>query len=242
MPRIVSYNVRRCLGRDKRVSPARIAEVIAPSQADIVALQELDVRRARTGNVDQAEMVALELGMQMHFHPALRVLEEQYGDAILTAAPSQLVKAGALPSRRGAEPRGALWTELLLAGKNLQLINTHLGLRREERLRQIETLLGPDWIGRALHRGPLVVVGDFNSLPGSKAYGRLSARLRDPGSFPGVGKVPATFPASWPFLRIDHAFAGPGTRITGVHTIRTPLARIASDHLPLVIDFEHEAQ
>ena len=77
MPRILTYNVHRCVGVDGRLSPERVAEVIAAADPDIVALQEVDVRRARTGGIDQAEVLARELGMQMHFHPALRVLEER---------------------------------------------------------------------------------------------------------------------------------------------------------------------
>ena len=73
MYRIVTYNVRRCLGTDGRLEPGRIAEVIASCDPHIVALQELDVGRARTGGVDQAEAVAAALGMQMHRHPSLRV-------------------------------------------------------------------------------------------------------------------------------------------------------------------------
>src|SRR6478672_11059906 len=97
MTRILTYNVHRCLGVDGVLDPGRIAAVIAACQPDIVALQELDVRRARSGGVDQAKAIADRLGMQMHFHAALRVLEEEYGDAILTARPSRMVKAGALP-------------------------------------------------------------------------------------------------------------------------------------------------
>ena len=75
--------------------------------------------RARTGGVDQAHAIANPLGMQMHFHPALRVMEELYGDAILTPRPSRLVKAGALPGlagRPGLEPRGALWAAIQIGG------------------------------------------------------------------------------------------------------------------------------
>src|SRR5215207_9342746 len=100
------------MGVDGRLSPARIAEVIASCNADIVALQELDVGRARTGGVDQAHAIAEELGMHMHFHPAFRVLEESYGDAVLTARPSRLVKAGPLPTwgRRSFAGPFATWS------------------------------------------------------------------------------------------------------------------------------------
>jgi len=47
--RIMTYNVHRCVGVDGRADPRRIAEVIAAYQPDIVALQELDVGRLRTG-------------------------------------------------------------------------------------------------------------------------------------------------------------------------------------------------
>ena len=108
MIRIMTYNVHRCRGRDRQYSPQRIADVIASAKPDIVALQELDVGRARSGGVDQAEMIAAALGMRAQFHPALKVMEELYGDAILTACPSRLVKAGALPGLpRPARARAA---------------------------------------------------------------------------------------------------------------------------------------
>ena len=124
MPRIVSYNVHRCLGVDGKLSPKRIADVIAACEPDIVALQELDVGRARTGAIDQAHSIAEALGMQMHFHPALRVMEEQYGDAILTARPSRIIKAGPLPGLAGwlhMEPRGALWPQSIYKDLNCRL-------------------------------------------------------------------------------------------------------------------------
>jgi endonuclease/exonuclease/phosphatase family metal-dependent hydrolase len=111
LPRILSYNVHSCLGMDGSLSPQRIAEVIAPCQPDIVCLQELDVGRVRTRGVDQAHVIARELGMHVLFHAAMRVMEEEYGNAVLTILPAKLVKAGTLPGRwhRSAlEPRGAL--------------------------------------------------------------------------------------------------------------------------------------
>src|SRR3954454_19768884 len=115
MPRIVTYNVHRCVGNDRRLDVGRIVEVLAALEPDIVALQELDVRRQRTGHVDQAHEIALGLDMACHFHAALKVEEELYGDAILTCYPERLVKAGPLPGHpgiRSLEPRGALWIEV----------------------------------------------------------------------------------------------------------------------------------
>jgi endonuclease/exonuclease/phosphatase family metal-dependent hydrolase len=45
-----------------------------------------------------------------------------------------------------------------------------------------------------------------------------------------------TFPSRFPALRIDHVFVSPSIEVTWADTIRTPLARLASDHLPLVVE------
>ena len=87
MARLLTYNVHRCVGVDRQLDVARIAGVIADLEPDIVCLQELDVGRARTGGVDQAHAIAERLDMSFHFHPAMRVEEELYGDAILTRLP-----------------------------------------------------------------------------------------------------------------------------------------------------------
>jgi endonuclease/exonuclease/phosphatase family metal-dependent hydrolase len=238
--RIVTYNVHRCLGTDGRLSPPRIAEVIASCAPDIVALQELDVGRLRTGGVDQAHAIASELGMQFHFHPALQVMEELYGDAILTARPSRLVKAGALPALLRwpkLESRGALWASIDMGGVHLQVINTHLSLNRPERLIQIESLLGSEWLGDPRCQDPVLLVGDFNATPRSRGYRRLASHFRDGQLAPGTGSPRATFPAYLPVLRIDHVFASQSVKLLNAEVVRTPLARVASDHLPLVVEF-----
>ncbi len=242
MLRILTYNVHRCLGIDGRLAPERIAEVIASCRPDVVALQELDVRRTRTGGIDQAHAIAEVLGMQMHFHPALRVLEEEYGDAILTARPSRLVKAGPLPGLTGRpalEPRGALWASVQIGGFEVQVINTHLGLRRHERLAQVNKLLGPEWLSHPACRAPMMLVGDLNALPRSRAYQRLAARLCDAQVGPHIHHSPRpTFPSRLPLLRIDHVFVSRSIDVLRVEAVRTPLARVASDHLPLLVEFQ----
>jgi endonuclease/exonuclease/phosphatase family metal-dependent hydrolase len=237
----MTYNVHRCVGVDGRLSPERIAEVIASCQVDIVALQELDVRRVRTGGVDQAHVIARELNMEMHFHPAMRVVEELYGDAILSTLPLRQVKAETLPRPRlwpRLEPRGALWSSIDTGASKLQVINTHLGLLARERLIQVEALLGPEWLGRHDSGGPVILLGDFNAGPLSRAYRSLASRFRDARSLAQPTRRHATFPARAPFLRIDHVFVNQRIEVLAASAIRTPLARVASDHLPLVVDFQ----
>ncbi|MBN1363081.1 MAG: endonuclease/exonuclease/phosphatase family protein [Sedimentisphaerales bacterium] len=96
--RVMTYNVHSCVGIDGKLSPRRIARVIARYEPDIVALQEVDVGRLRTGSVDQAQIVARHLEMEYHFHPTIRIEEEAYGDCILSRLPMHLVKADVLPT------------------------------------------------------------------------------------------------------------------------------------------------
>jgi endonuclease/exonuclease/phosphatase family metal-dependent hydrolase len=228
--RILTYNVHSCRGRSGRPDPLRIADVIASAEPDVVALQELDVGRMRTGGVDQAHMIAQHLRVSAHFHPALHVEEEKYGDAILTAMPSRLVKAAQLPSF--GEPRGAIWVEVAFGSTRLQVVNTHFGLRRRERMLQARTLAGDDWLGSAdCAAHPAILAGDFNAVPRSRAYGILAEGLSK-----HVLTIPAraTFPARFPVLRLDHIFTNQRARIVRYDVIDTPLARTASDHLPLL--------
>lgn len=234
--RILTYNVRRCLGTDGRLEPARVADVIRGCAPDIVALQELDVGRARSDYIDQAHAIAAVLDMHFHFHAALNVFEERYGDAVLTRRPSHLIKAGPLPTPAAVEPRGALWICLKEGGQRIDVINTHFGLGSAERRRQAEALLGPDWIDRLARHPALILTGDFNSVPRSRAYRRLTSVLSDAQRLLGQPHR-ATFPSRLPLLRLDHFFVGPAIKVRALATIGTKLARAASDHLPLMMDF-----
>jgi endonuclease/exonuclease/phosphatase family metal-dependent hydrolase len=240
LPRILTYNVRHCLGIDGRLCFERIADVIASCEPDIVALQELDAHRARSGGVDQAWAIADELRMEAHFFPAIREKDEAYGDAILTAHPCTLVKAGLLPTLRWRpfmEPRGALWVTVQVGGAEIQVFNTHLGLLEALRLRQVGGLLGPDWIAHSDCREPVILAGDFNAIPGSRTYKRLAARLRDAETWRGTPRRQPTYPSRAPLLRLDHVFVSRSIEVLKAQVVRTPLARIASDHLPLLVDF-----
>ncbi|WP_137131402.1 endonuclease/exonuclease/phosphatase family protein [Rhizobium sp. FY34] len=230
--RILSYNVHSCVGTDRQLDPGRVADVIAELSPEIIGLQELDVGRKRSGGIDQAEAIAKRIRMDVHFHPALQIKEERYGDALLTALPMRLVKAGPITSI--GEPRGALWADIETEAGALQVLNTHLGLLRRERQRQVNELCGQDWLAHPDARNrPTVLIGDFNSIPSSPAYRTLLTRLEDARQ--QMGRLPApTFPSRWPLLRLDHVFVSGGPKILSVEAIRTPIARRASDHLPLL--------
>lgn len=243
MTRIMTYNVHRCVGTDRRLDVGRIAAAIARHEPDIVALQEVDVGRARTRGVDQAREIAERLGMISRFHPALKVEEELYGDAILTDLPERLIKAGPLPGYPripGLEPRGALLVGVTVEGVEVEVLNAHLGLVPREQQLQAQALKGPLWLGDPARRAPRIVVGDFNCGPRSAAGRLLLAGLTDARAV--VRRRVPTFPSAMPVRRLDHVFVSAGIRVNAVYAASDPLTRIASDHLPLVVDFEVAAE
>lgn len=237
--RVMTYNVHSCIGMDGKIDPERIARVIARARPDVVALQELDVGRSRTQGRDQAQIIAHSLEMDFHFHPTVHLEEERYGDAVLTHLPRFLLKAAPLPGladKPQLEPRGALWMSVDLHGCEVQIINTHLGLIAAERTAQADALLGEDWLGNARCRAPVILCGDFNSLPSSPVCRQLATRLNDVQIAARRHRPRSTFSGRFPMMRIDHIFVSPDIEVTGIEVPDSELARVASDHLPLVAE------
>jgi endonuclease/exonuclease/phosphatase family metal-dependent hydrolase len=234
--KILSYNVHSCIGTDRKLDPKRIADVIAAEEPDVIGLQELDVGRSRTGGIDQAHTIASLVEMGFHFHPALNVAEEKYGDAILTGLPARMVKAGDLPSV--GEQRGALWVEVEIGDRKVQIVNTHLGLLGGDRMRQVGALLGASWLSHPDCQGkPKILIGDFNAPSITSTYRALARRMTDAVAV--VNEKPkATFPSRFPFMRLDHVFVSDEVTPVEARVISTPLTRLASDHLPLLVTVE----
>ena len=238
---VMTYNVHSCIGTDGQLSPLRIAEVIDRCNPDIVALQELDAGLERTEMIDQAHLIAMTLEMSFHFHSSIQVKEGGYGNAILSRCPVQLIKAGAIPAdplHPSFERRGAVWAEVELPGGKVQVVATHFGLNRGERLSQAKAITGPEWLGHPECLAPSILCGDFNALSGSFVYRLLTRNLRDVQR--GLkGRLPkGTWPAQLPLMRIDHLFVTSDLIVRSVTIPKTPLTRLASDHLPLFVALE----
>ena len=134
------------------------------------------------------------------------------------------------------EPRGALWVAVEIDGIEVQIVNTHLGLLPGERRVQADALLGNDWLGGMPCGTPRILCGDFNAIPSSPVYRRLTAQLQDSQTVLAERRPRKTFFGRYPTARIDHVFVGPGIEVLGVEVPSTHTARVASDHLPLVVD------
>jgi hypothetical protein len=121
-------------------------------------------------------------------------------------------------------------------GRPLNVVTTHFGLLAREQAAQADALMGHRWLGAREHLDDFILLGDFNATSGSAAHRRLTARLQD-AQMQLPGRNLPTYPSLFPMLRIDHVFVGADVQVAAVEVPATPLAKAASDHLPLVVDF-----
>jgi len=177
--RVMTYNVHSCIGMDRRSSPARIARMIGKFAPDIVALQELDNGKDRSGYLHQAREIAGMLNMHFIYSPILSKGTDEYGDALLSRWPLTLVAAKDLPRYQNRELRGYLWAELHAGPLRIRVVNTHLGLSATERKLQINALRGMSEVAEAQLRGPTILMGDFNATSLGYVWKRVLQQLGD---------------------------------------------------------------
>jgi endonuclease/exonuclease/phosphatase family metal-dependent hydrolase len=98
---------------------------------------------------------------------------------------------------------------------------------------QLRRLLKAECVAHLRKSTPLVIAGDYNDVWNS--LGRLAMR---PAGFQSAGQPIRTFPAAMPLRPLDRVFYRGEIRALHTFAGRTETARQASDHLPLVVDFE----
>ena len=223
---VATYNVHRCIGVDRRHDPDRVAAVIRELDADVVGLQEVDAQPEREDGLDQVAYLANATGFVGIAGPTLRRHHGQFGNALLTRRPVLGVRMLDL-SVLGREPRGAIDADLAVEGAACRVVVTHLGLSGRERRRQVATLLAA--LAAPAPSGTTVVIGDLNEWLG---VGRVLRRL--PVGF--TGRAAASFPSWFPVLSLDGVLVRPAAALTGLRAHRTQLARVASDHLPVLAE------
>ncbi len=177
--------------------------------------------------------------MNYHFLPTIRVRKGLYGNAVLTHFPMRPVKADKLPRLAGKpqlEPRGGLWVAIEADKTEIQFINTHLGLKLKERRVQAEALVGSGWLSHPDCRKPTILCGDFNALPSSRICRGFRTLLLDAQVELANHRPKKTLFGRFPFARIDHVFVDPAIEVIGIEVPNTELTRVASDHLPLIVE------
>ena len=139
-------------------------------------------------------------------------------------------------NKKSYEPRGALWVSLEFQGVPIHIMNTHLSIWPKERMAQVKELLNQQWLNLQDQKGPFILCGDFNAMPGSLVYDTICEKFKDSQNSLAGHKPYGTWFGRYPLTQIDHVFINSFLQVNSIFIPRTSLEKIASDHLPLVVD------
>lgn len=222
--KFASYNIHKGVGTDRKRDPARILNVLNEVDADIVCLQEADLRFGTRASVlprflieGHTDYVPVPLDVQ---HDSMG----WHGNAILvkqgiTVESHDIVHIPCL------EPRGVVTATLGIGGTSVSVFGMHLDLSGLWRVRQARTIAAMGDTARS--ERPTVLMGDLNewrSISGCfREFGKHFALL-DPGP---------SFPSRRPLGRLDRIMHCDRLKVVACGVHRSPLATVASDHLPV---------
>lgn len=224
MIKVCSYNIRKSLGTDRKRNPDRIMKILAEVDADVIAVQEVDMRfgtRVSTLSPDQ-------IIDQTDYMPVRFGIREQslgwHGNAILVKKGIEVVDQQRI-ELPAFEPRGAILADIKVDGRVLRVVGMHLGLLGNWRRRQAEAIVS--YLETIEGKVPTVFMGDLNQWApdgGCLAQFAQHHNVIAPGP---------SFHARRPMLQLDRIITSRDIEVeaTGVH--RTALARTGSDHLPV---------
>lgn len=233
--RLLSYNIHKGIGgRDRLYRLQRIIQVIEHENPDLICLQEVTHGCKRCGSDDQPQVLASYFrseGIVFQSNVALRT--GGYGNLLLSRWPIREKHQISL-RQLTKKPRGAQIATIDTPEGALKLVNLHLGLAEQERHWQINHLL-THRLFRDPEGLPELLAGDYNDWRNTLHAAALAA-----DGFQHVTGPPSrfrSFPAYLPLGALDKAFCRGAIEIREARIATSPLAKKASDHLPLVVDF-----
>jgi len=222
---VATWNIHSGIGVDRRYNAERIIEVLGEMNADVVALQEVP---SLTLHADLLLEIQLAFGYRVAVARTLVRREADFGNAVLSRHPIVGHSHIELTVDR-CEPRNAIDAHLSIPGAipqgTVRIIATHLGLRPSERRHQVRKILAS--IEAEPQTGTLLM-GDINEW---YLWGRPLKWLHRRFT---VSPGPPTFPSPAPVFALDRIWVHPPGVLDQVRVHRSRLARMASDHLPLI--------
>ena len=241
--RVVSWNIHKAIGGiDRLYRPERVVALLREINPDIALLQEVSDSMPRSTYHAQAEMLSAALNLR-HFvyAPEHRYRQGGYGNAILSRWPLTDVERTDLTIGR-KKKRGALTVHTRPRtadhSRTLVVSNFHLGLAGSERAQQLQRFFQSKPFAHVATRTPIIIAGDLNDL-----WGTLGPKFMQPNGFARAGSLVNTFPAWLPLRPLDGIFVSGQADVLRAGVRHSRLARIASDHLPIVADFRlHSAR
>ncbi|GAE25222.1 probable secreted protein [Halalkalibacter wakoensis JCM 9140] len=215
---VTSYNIQYGRGQDQKIDLQRTIETLQSVEANIISLQEVERNSYRSNFTDQIRVLAEELNMNAFFTPSLAYPGLYYGNAVLTYFP--IVETKTVTFKNKIENRTALVIELQVTeDQTIHVINTHLGLNRDERANAIEQI----YEKIKTIDGPILLTGDLNSVPSDQEYQIWNDHLTK--SNEGI-PFQTYYSEDW---QIDYIFHSSDFLVNDVEVIESE----ASDHYPV---------
>ena len=220
--RLASWNIRKCIGLDRRRDPHRVARVLSGIDADVVALQEADRRLGQRPAALPPALISAETRFRAIVVPGHDPSLGWHGNALLATDAVEVEEVHGL-HLPGFEPRGALVADIRGAGgAAFRIVAVHLGLMRRSRQRQLAAIRADI---EARPPRPTVILGDLNEWHPERGL--------DPFEDWAVHAPGPTFHAARPVAALDRLITTPDIAVEEAAVLNTSLTRVASDHLPL---------
>ena len=227
--KVASYNIHKAVGLDRRRDPDRILAVLREIDADVIALQEADLRFGDRASVlprqaldDHSPWKAVPLRMRpdsIGWH----------GNALLVRRGIEVVHAEPVPLPT-LEPRGAIAAELVINGTQVLVVGMHLDLSGLRRRHQLRAVL--DHVKRTGGTIPAVLMGDFNQ------WSHVRGAMREFGEGWDLLTPGNSFPTRQPVAALDRIVISDGWQCLGKGVHHSALAARASDHLPVFAELK----
>jgi endonuclease/exonuclease/phosphatase family metal-dependent hydrolase len=236
--RLVTYNIHKGIGGlDRKYRLDRIIAVLSELAPDVICLQEVDRNTRRSSFDNQPLLLSGAMGcaasLDQFIHPHRG---GGYGNMILSRW--SFADCERISLRKGQRRRrGALMATIATSEGSLFVASGHLGLNNQERKWQVEQLLSDPRFTQFAHL-PTILAFDSNDWRDSLITGSLARE-----GFTQATSPPShfrTFPAFLPSLSLDKIFVRGAIVIHSLRAVNTPLSRMASDHLPVLLEFSME--
>ncbi len=244
--KVLSYNIHRAIGIDRKFAPERIIKIIQTLDADVVLLQEVDEGVPRSNELNLAQVLADNCGYEHHaLGHNVTLKQGRYGNATLSRFP--IIKQSNIDlSIEDKKKRGCQHTTIQISESKtdfqfLEVFNLHLGLSAKERQKQAGKLFkSPEFTALDINQ-PCIIGGDFNDwrsmLRALLIIGKDFLCATDRTSLRGNEVAMKTFPSFAPRGGLDRIYYRGKLHCTHVSSTKMRLARVASDHLPVVATF-----
>lgn len=243
--RIMSYNIHRAIGVDRRFRPERIVRIAEHHAPDVLLLQEVDDGVPRSRRRDLGRDLAEALGFPyfvVGHNVSLR--KGRYGNATLSRYPILRERNIDLTiesrKRRGCQHTTIEIEKVRGHPHRMDVFNLHLGLLVQERARQIGMLVRSKEFSELDPHHASIVGGDFNDWrsllhPIFTEILRFGCATQKEYAYNNALR---TYPSFSPRGGLDRIYFRGPLRLLTARACRLSLSRVASDHLPIIVDFD----